>query len=246
MILSRIIIPELTVKDQSGQVATLKANIIEEDDAEDFEPLGPKDFYEALSKLSALGLAWTADRVPRVVAKNEKAEQALFSDEFEQIQKAYPGLPRELSAVLFHALTGMPAYETVVGDPEALKEKVSAVRKFILNSAFRAEFFFKYALKVPYFENIDWEVVFKTHERNVEGMPAVGYALLLLTFHNTNANISALNTHQNLTVAVDLPLVDKLIRTLEDVKTGLNDVEKLSQRFAEAERAEDKSDGTNK
>jgi hypothetical protein len=89
-------------------------------------------------------------------------------------------------------------------------------------------------------------VVFKTHERNVEGMPAIGYALLLLTFHNTNANISASNTHENLTVAVDLPLVNKLIRTLVDIKTGLEDVEKLSDRFVKAEKAGDKDNGTNK
>jgi hypothetical protein len=193
-----------------------------------------------------LGLTWTADRIPRVIAKNEAGEEALFSEEFQQLQESYPHLPRELSAVVYHALTGAPAYETVVGEPKALKEKVSSVREFVLSAGYRAEFFFKHALKVPYFENIDWEVVFKTHERNVEGMPAIGYALLLLTFHNTNANISALNTHENLTVAVDLPLVNKLIRTLVDIKTGLEDVEKLSDRFVEAEKAGDKDNGTNK
>lgn len=236
---------EVTLKDPAtGRLVTIKANIIEpeDDEEEESEPLTPGEFRDALEKLSALGLTWTADRIPRVVAKDENAEDAFFSGEYEELQAAYPHLPRELSAVVYHALTGAPAYDSIVGTPEELREKVSVVRNLLLNSKYRSEFFFKYALKVPYFEEIDWEVVFKTHERNVKEMPAVGYALLLLTFHNTNASVSAMNKHQNMTVAVDLPLVNKLIRTLVDVKTGLEDAQKLADRFTELAKIEGQDD----
>src|SRR5882672_2013499 len=240
---------EMTLRDpDTGRLVTIKANVIEsedeEDSDEDFQPLTSSAFREALQKVADLGLMWSADPIPRVVPLNEKAESALLSEEYRELEKAYPSLPRELSAVVYHALTGAPAYDSIVGPPDDLKQKVSAVRDLVLTSSYRAEFFFKYALKVPYFESVDWEVVFKTHERNVKGMPAVGYALLMLTFHNTNASVRPLNTHENVTVAVDLPLVNKLIRTFVDIKTGLEDVQKLSERFAEAEKVED-TDGTN-
>ncbi len=241
---------EISLKDPAtGRLVTIRANIIEkeeekEEEDEESEPLTPAEFREALESLAALGLTWTADRIPRVVAKDESAEDAFFTEEYDELQEAYPNLPRELSAVVYHALTGAPAYDSVVGTPEALKEKVSVVRDLLLNSKYRAEFFFKYALKVPYFESIDWEVLFKTHEKNVQEMPAVGYALLLLTFHNTNASVGALNKHQNVTVAVDLPLVNKLIRTLVDVKTGLEDAQKLSDQFTERTQIGDEKDAT--
>ncbi|HYR74911.1 MAG TPA: hypothetical protein VEM96_03645 [Pyrinomonadaceae bacterium] len=236
---------EISLKDPAtGRLVTLKANVIEEEDeGEQFNPLTPDEFRNALEKLAALGLTWTADRIPRVVAKDPEAEDAFLSEDYKQLQKAYPNLPRELSAVVYHVLTGSPAYERLVGNKEGLKEKVSTVRDLLLTSAYRSEFFFKYALKVPYFEDIDWEVVFKTHERNVEGMPAAAYALLLLTFHNTNANITA-ERHQNLSVAVDLKMVNKLIRLLVDVKTGLEDAQKLTDLFYERSKAE-ADNGTN-
>jgi hypothetical protein len=71
-------------------------------------------------------------------------------------------------------------------------------------------------------------------------MPAVAYALLMLTFHNTNSNVSAGNTHQNVTVAVNLRLVNKLISTLVDIKTGLEDAQKLTEQVTE--RAKDTKD----
>lgn len=239
---------ELTIKDPAGKVVTIKANVIEEDEEDDEEviqPLPPDEFRNALEKLSSLGLTWTADRIPRVIAKDPDAESALFSEDFQKLQKAYPNLPRELSVVVYHALTGAPAYESVVGNEKELKEKVEAVHDLLLTSSFRSEFFFKYAIKVPYFETIDWEVVFKTHERNVAGMPAVAYALLLLTFHNTNARLGKLDQHQNTTVAVDLKLVNKLIGLLLDVKVGLEDAQKLSDMLYERSKTTEADNGAN-
>jgi hypothetical protein len=242
---------QLTLKDlKTGRVFTLKTNIIEDDKEEggeedednDEEPLSADQFRNALERLAALGLTWTADRIPRVVAKSPEAEDAFLSEEYRRLQADYPHLPRELSAVVFHALTGMPAHESVVGNTDELEKKIKAFRDLVLTADYRSEFFFKYATKVPYFEGIDWEIVLKTHERNVEGFPAVAYALLLLTFHNSNPTVSGLNEHQNVTVAVNLKLVNKLIRILVDIKSGLEDARRLGEKLTESTKLKGNDD----
>jgi hypothetical protein len=233
---------ELTIKDPAtGRVVTIRARVEEpeEDTTEaDTKPLSPEEFRNALQKMDALGLTWTADSIPRVIAKDE-SDDAFLSEEFMQLQEAYPDLPRELSGVVFYALTGMPSHESIVGGKEDLEKKVSTVREFLLTSEYRADFFFKHALKIPYFEAIDWEVLFKTHERNVAGMPGVAYALLMLSFHNPNPRIGKLDQHQNVTVAANLKLVDKLIGILIDVRTALEDARKLTDKLNEEAGSED-------
>jgi hypothetical protein len=237
---------ELSLRDPlTGRLITFKANIVEPDEDEDedeSEPLTPEQFRAALQAVDDMGLTWTADSVPRVRAKSPETEDALLSDEYDEIQEKYPTLPRELSSVVFHALTGGRAHESIVGDKDTLENKAAAVRELIISPEYRAEFFFKHAIKVPYFESIDWEVVFKTHERNVNSSPAIPYALLMLTFHNTNPRIGQIDEHQNMTVAVNGSLVDKLMITLFDVRQALQDAQKLTDMVSE--RLKDKGDET--
>lgn len=234
---------ELTIKDpSSGRVVTIRARVEEpEEDAAnvDVKPLSPDEFRRALEAMDALGLTWTADSVPRVIAKEGIADDAFLSDAFEQLQRAYPELPREVGGVVFHALTGMRAHESIVGSKEDLEKKVATIRERLITSEYRADFFFKHALKIPYFEAIDWEVIFKTHERNVAGMPGIAYALLMLSFHNPNPRVDRLGQHQEVTVAADLRLVDKLIGILIDVKTALEDAKKLTDRLNEGTESKD-------
>jgi hypothetical protein len=228
---------ELTIKDpSSGRVITIRARVEEpeEDTAEiDIKPLPPDEFRSALEKMDALGLTWTADSVPRVIAKEDASDDAFLSEELEQLQEAYPLLPREVGTVVSHALTGMPAHESIVGGKEYLEKKVAIVRELFITQDYRSDFFFKHALKIPYFESIDWEVIFKTHERNVSDMPGVAYALLMLSFHNPNPRVDRLGQHQEVTAAVDLKLVDKLIGILIDVRTALEDAKRLTGKLNE-------------
>ena len=233
---------ELIIRDpNTGRVVTLSARVEEAEEetaGEDVKPLSPDEFRRALEKLDALGLTWTADSIPRVIAKEDTGDDAFLSEEFDQLQEAYPDLPREVGTVVFHALTGMPAHESIVGGKDDLEKKVATARELFITPAYRSDFFFKHALKVPYFEAIDWEVIFKTHERNVVDMPGVAYALLMLSFHNPNPRVGALDQHQNVTVAANLKLVDKLIGTLIDVKTALEDAKKLADRLSEGTESE--------
>lgn len=242
---------ELTIRDpNTGRVVTLSA-IVEEEEPEDRdeeeEPLTPEEFSGALQRLDALGLTWTADRSPRVKTKDGTPESVLLSDEYEQIQAAYPTLPRELRVVVPYALTrnrsfvaaGLPT----VGGEEYLESKAEIVRERLETPEYRSEFFFKQAIKIPYLETIDWEVVLKTHERNVETMPGAAYALLMLTLHNTNPRISGLDEHQTITVAANLHLVDKIIRLLLEVRVALEEAGKLATLADERLRFKRESDG---
>lgn len=245
---------EFTIKDlTTGKVITLKANVTEEEDEEEdedsdedeYEPLSPEAFRDALKRVDDLGLTWSADRALHVKPKQPELEDALYSEDFSKIQAQYPSLPRELTAVVFHALTGKDAPESVVGSDADLEKKIAAVRDFIITIEFRSEFFFKHAIKVPYFESVDWEVVVKTSEKNVKDMPGTAYALLLLTFHNTNPTVGRLDEHQNITVAVDINLVNKLIRTFVDIKTALEDSRYFTESVNELPKREDKDNETN-
>jgi hypothetical protein len=81
--------------------------------------------------------------------------------------------------VAYIFLGGEPP-ESIVGDKVSLEAKAALVRARVITPEFRAEFFFKHAIKVPYLTDIDWEVVFKLFEKNVVDMPGVSYALLSL------------------------------------------------------------------
>lgn len=231
---------EIVIKDPKGQTATLRATVIEPDDEEEEpEPLTPEQFGEALRKIDELGLTWTADRVPRVKAKEGQDETALLSDEFIKLQEDYPNLPKELSIVVSYALTGGTWLADEVGGGDALEQKAEIVSDVVLTIDYRSEFFFKHALKVPYFSNIDWEVVFKFEEKNVRNMPGVSYALLTLLFHDENAEASK---HKTMTVAVDTGLVNKLLERLGEVKAALERARQVTEIFYKQSKEKDKGD----
>lgn len=227
---------EITLKDPSGNTATLKATVVEPEEEEDeIEPLTVEQFGDALRRIDALGVTWTADRTPRVKAKDSAREDALLSDAFFKIQEEYPSLPHELSIVVSYALTGSKALSAEVGGEEALAKKAEIVNELIITIDYRTEFFFKHALKVPYIANIDWEVVLKMQERNVRQMPAVSYALMTLTFHDDNAEIEK---HRSITLAADMALINRVISTFNEIKLALETGRRVTENFhAEVKKA---------
>lgn len=82
---------------------------------------------------------------------------------------------------------------------------------------------------MPYFLDVDWEVVVKAFEKNVKGMPGISYALLALHFRDPDA-FERQTRRRTTTVAVDEQLVDTLIESLQEVKTALE----RARVFAEA------------
>lgn len=202
-------------------------------------PLAADEFREVLQRFDALGLTWTAERVPRMKPKEKRNREAFFSEELGEIQQKYPTFPRELAAVVLHALTGSQPPETLAGSVEDLPEKVAAVREFIVTTDYRAEFFFNYAVKVPHFLNVDWEVVIKAFEKNVDRVPGISYALLSLHFQDPERPNAEEGEEHTKTVAVDERLIDSIIETLNDVKSALGQTRTIAEAMDQRPEPED-------
>lgn len=223
---------------KDNRIVKLKANFeeaIEEEfeDEDEIPPLTPEEFEDGLRRIDALGITFSVDLFPSLVAKDESSSDLIDSEEFESIRNQYPTLPREVGFVAHNTLTGRKDGLDLLGGTESFEKKSQLVKELVLTEEYQTEFFFAHALKVPYFESIDWEVVLKTRERGVEGAISIPYALLLLTFHNTNPKLGEIDKHQNVTVAVNRDLIDKILATLTEVRTALEESYKLRNILSE-------------
>ncbi len=205
-----------------------------EDDEDEIPPLTPEEFEDGLTRLDALGLTFSVDLFPSIVSKNESSSDLIDAEEFENLQEKYPTLPREAGLVAHNIMTGAIRGLELLGGSNSFEKKSEIVKKLILTDEYRADFFFKHALKVPYFESIDWEVILKTHEKGVKGAVSIPYALLMLTFHNTNPRLGELDVHQNITVAANRDLIDKMLATLAEVRAALEDSYKMRETLSNA------------
>ena len=233
---------EIVLKNPAdGRIIKLKANIedgfeeqLENLDEDDIPPpLTPDQFESGLRRLDKLDLKFSVDLMPLILAKDESSPDLIGVNEFEELQAEYPNLPREVGLVVHNTLTGRKDALDILGGLENFLKKSALVKELVITNEYKSEFFFKHALKVPYFESIDWEVVVKTHEKGVEGIVSIPYALLMLTLHDTNHRSSSKSLlHQNITVAVNLDLIAKLLGTLTKVKAALEESEKLRELIA--------------
>lgn len=221
---------------KDNRIVKLKANFEDaieekleefEDEDENILPLTPEEFEDGVRKLDMLGLTFSVDLFPSIVAKNESSPELIDASEFESLQEKYPALPREVGFVAHNTLTGREDALDLLGGKENFEKKSKIIRELVLTDEYKADFFFKHALKVPYFESIDWEVILKTHEKGVNGVVSIPYALLMLTFHNTNPKVGQLDAHQNFTVAVNRDLIDKMLATFADVRAALEESYKM-------------------
>lgn len=244
----------------TGSAATIKATITEEgeDEADEpteqgkREPLTPDEFQFVLRKLDELGVAWTTDVPPFPIFKEGFRADDRFREQYLQLQKQYPLFPRELSAAVLHHLLGNRQPVTLVGDETYLKQKAEIAQKAFVTPQYRSEFFFKYAIKVPYFSDLDWEVVVKTYEKNVKHMPRLAYALLSLVFRDPvdptlpiEEAASEPSEPEFYTVAVNEQLLDKLIGLLNDAKAALRRAQKVAETLNDQEALEESTDEPN-
>lgn len=228
---------ELAITDPvSGKTFKIKAKIIEHDDqgkgGEDAtgktKPLTVDEFRAVLREVDDLGLTWVAHYPTRPIFKKDAKFDESFREKYIQIQNNYPHFPQEMSSLIAYALLGHKQSPDVVGDEDTLKEKAALLHQTLLTREFRNEFFFKFAIKVPYFEDIDWEIVVKAFERGVKEMPKVAYALLSLTIRDpvdTTLSLEECGTEYRtpkfVTVAADGILLGKLITRLSEAKSAL-------------------------
>jgi len=237
---------EFIVKDlKTGNETVIQAKAEDEteDRSEPKKSLSVDEFRKAWNRASQLGLTWTTDVPPIPVLKTGHTPGPSFKKEYRALRKDFPNFPRELGTIVLHTLLHPHKHE-------GADEKVEII-KDLLTQEYRSEFFFKYAIKVPYFEDIDWEVVIKTHERGVAKMPKIAYALLMLTFRNpVNSTLSvedAANEYREpefITVAVNEELIDGLINKLTTTRNALEAAQALAGSIPERD-VQEKEDNTN-
>ncbi len=207
---------------KDDKVVRMRATVEESHPSDEAEkpiaPLTPEQFHDGISRLTKLGFAFSPDLRPEVVRKTD-APDPVDDVAYRKLQEDYPSLPYEAGLVIYQTLTGGNKESELLGGAESLKEKSKIATEFLIDENFKADFFFRHALKIPFLESIDWEVVIKTHERGVPGPIAVPYSIVTMVMHDSNANRG--NEHQNITVALNANLVDKLLARLTEIRTAL-------------------------
>jgi len=230
---------------ETGKETTLKATVLD-DDAEFLpprKPLTPEEFRQAWDKLNELKITWTTDIPPVPQFRKDWEDTPEFWTAYREVQKQFPNFPRDLGNAILHKLLHKP----IDGRVDAKAEIAGS----LLTQEYRSEFFFKYAIKVPYFEDIDWEVVIKAYERGAHPMPKIAYALLQLTLRepvNTTLSVEeAANEYrepQFITVAVNEQLIDTLIDKLVTIRQSLEKAQRAAERLTEMEAQEEITNGT--
>lgn len=221
---------------RTGKETKLKPTI----EDEKYKPLTTAQFSDVWQKLNCLGITWTTEipPAPEFIEGHKRDES--FWKEYTDIQREYPNFPREVGAAVMNALLGPK--------PGQEQDEKALIIKDLLTHKYRSEFFFKYAVKVPYFDDIDWEVVIKAQERNVTQMPKIAYALLMLSFTDPiDVSLDLENAANDIrepefmTVAVNEDAIDRLLEKLTTIKRALLKTQKLAESLTEMEES---SNGT--
>ena len=124
-------------------------------------------------------------------------------------------------------------------------EKAQIVSEILIDNDYRAEFFFKYAIKIPYLKDIDWEVVFKAYERGITKPLGVPYGVLTLSFQDPFFTGRGSNVRRT-TVAVDIALVTELLTILNEVKSSLESAKHLRDKLIEQHLLEEQANDDSK
>lgn len=225
---------EIILKDpRTGKETPIRAKLESEIET-GFRRLTVDQFRDAWEQLKKLGITWTTDVPPLPEFKEGFEQPSDFAERYRELQKQFPTFPRELGTVILHKLM----HAKVGGE---IDQKAGLISD-LLTHKYRSEFFFKYAIKVPYFEDIDWEVVIKAFERSCHGMPKIAYALLMLAFRDpvdTTLSVEdAANEYREpefITVAVNEDLLDNLINKLSVIRTALAKAQKVADSLPDME-----------
>jgi hypothetical protein len=198
----------------------------------DSESLSPDEFRAVLLEIDALGLTWSTELPPQLLAKTQDGTGSFASGKLQEIEDNYPTLPNELGYVIWYALTGTEPVADLVGTKENLDAKAEVVRELLITPEFRDEFFFSQMVKVAFFDNLDWEVVVKTSEQGVQRFPGNAYALVTLLMEG-NAHYG--DKRETVTFAINETRLERLLGVLIDMRAALQRAREVSYHLAKHE-----------
>lgn len=200
-------------------------------DAAAQQSLTPQRFREVLKEIEGLGLTWTSDLPPQLVATDQDGS-SFTSEKLREIQDKYPSFPNELGYVIWYALTGTEPLTDLVGTRTDLQLKAEIVREILITPEFRDEFFFSHMVKVPSFDNVDWEVIVKTSERGVQRFPGNAYALVTILMEG-NAHYG--DKRQSVTFAINEARLERLLTVLTEMRESLKQAGAYGYRLRQCE-----------
>ena len=189
-------------------------------------PLDLAELKRVLARLAKLGLQWTADLPPRLRPVSTNDNAALRSAEFNQIVTLYPHLPLEVAALILFVVTGTKPDKKLVGSVSDLAKKSELIKSTIVTADYKSEFFFENAIKLQKLCGLDWEVVIKTYEKDVSGIPACPYAIFSLTLHKSENS-----EHKHVTFATDIRGIRRLKKALSEVEEQFDTAVKLADKL---------------
>jgi hypothetical protein len=195
-------------------------------------PLTPENFRAVLQEIDSLGLTWSTDLPPELMAKTTDGAGNFASQKLQQIEESYPTLPNELGYVIWYALTGTEPLTDLVGTPEDLQAKAEIVHELLITPEFRDEFLFSQMVKVPFFDNLDWEVVVKTCEQGVQRFPGNAYALVTILMEG-NAHYG--DKRDAVTFAINETRLERLLATFIDMRDALRRGREISDHLGKHE-----------
>lgn len=184
-------------------------------------PLTPEAFEVGMRRLHAIGFTFDADLLPNVVARDDKVD--INPEAFMELQSEFPQLPGEVGLVAHNTLTGNRHGLERLGGAASFEKKSSIVQEMLINDAYREQFFFRHALKLPSLELIDWEITMRMREKGVKGSVNVPYAVLQLSLRNKH-HLTGARSDRSYSVAVSRELIDKHLAALSEARTALDKV----------------------
>lgn len=179
------------------------------------KPTTPDELRSILQEVDRLGWEWTTDDPPALTAKSESKTPQPFED----LAKKYPTVPGELAELIKYVLWGWLPSRQLVGHPSDLPAKASVVSEIVLSEDYRSEFFFEHATRLRRFHDLDWEIVVKTAERNINRFPGAAYAHLSLETKETQPDFE--ERTESLLFAADARALRRMIALLQDALKGL-------------------------
>lgn len=187
------------------------------------KPTTGDEFSSILREVDGLGWQWSTDDPPALIAKPSMTPD---TDALNTLSKKYPSFPRELSHIIKHALWGWSPDIDIVGPPADLPAKVASVSSMILTDEYRSQFFFEHATRLRKFYDLDWEIMVKAAERNINRVPGTVYANISLETSETQPDFEE-RTAATL-FAADARALKRMITLLQDALKALEKAQTMA------------------
>jgi len=191
-------------------------------DEEPTEPTTPDELRSILLEVDRLGWQWTTDNPPAIKPKATNLEP----QPFEGLQKKHPAFPEELAELIRYVLWGWTPSQQIVGPPSDLPAKASIISDLLLTEDYRSEFFFEHATRLRRFYDLDWEIMVKTAERNINTFPGAAYANLVLETRETQPDLE--EQTGSFQFAADATTLKRMIELLQDALKALEQAKTMA------------------